>query len=154
MGFNELIFQICWISIVTFCLIIVCYIWISIKYIYLHLYAYMYICICHKLYLHIYAYMPFIYINSERRYYMLFLFFLFLKKKKRRWNFINSIIHVSVYNTLQLQVYTCVKRYIFFLHNNAIINNIQNSLFLILLCLFNLRRVSALRIHLHEDIAT
>lgn len=41
-----------------------------------------------------------------------------------------------------------------FLHNNVIINNIQNSLILILLRLFDLRRVSALRVHLHEDIAT
>lgn len=62
------------------------------KCVYTHLYAYMYIRTFHKLYLHIYAYMPFIYINSERRYYTLFLFLPF---EKRRWNFFNSIIHVS-----------------------------------------------------------
>lgn len=58
---------------------------------YIRIYVCMHICIyalslsplfISYIYLHIYAYMPFIYINSERRYYTLFLPSLFLLKKK------------------------------------------------------------------------
>lgn len=64
----------------------------------------MHICIyaCfHKLYLHIYAYMPFIYINSERRYYVLSLLFPSSEKKTE----LEIQLYMYPNNTLQLQVY-------------------------------------------------
>lgn len=95
--------------------------------------------------------MPFIYINSKRRY-ALILFFPPEKKKMGEETSFNSIIHVSRIILYKPMSYLHEKIYVFIFRRYH--QQSQNSSILILLYLFDLRRVSAPRIHLHEDIAT